>query len=106
MGGGGARNRVGIGLSYRPARLHRLAGQYDNSVPSRFLAPIDCYKIPVQNLKILTLIFYPFINAQFLIACPQLSNINYKNNMKIKEYLGPYQQWSLKPQFLQRSQQV
>jgi hypothetical protein len=33
----GARNRVGIGLSYRPARLHRLAG----SIPSnRFLGSI------------------------------------------------------------------
>jgi hypothetical protein len=30
----GARNRVGIGLPGRPARLHRLAGQSDNSVPS------------------------------------------------------------------------
>ncbi len=31
----GAKNRVGIGLSYRPARLHRLAGRYDNAVPTR-----------------------------------------------------------------------
>ncbi len=29
-----ARNRVGIGLSDRPARLHILAGRYKNSVPS------------------------------------------------------------------------
>jgi hypothetical protein len=29
-----ARNRGGKGLSYRPARLHRLAGRYNNSVPS------------------------------------------------------------------------
>jgi hypothetical protein len=63
-----ARNRVGIGLSYRPARLHTqpeeigslesipgllksfkiraLAGRYDNPFPTRFLAPIDCLKIP------------------------------------------------------------
>ncbi len=34
----GARNRVGKGLSYRPARLHRLASRYDNSFPS----PIYC----------------------------------------------------------------
>jgi hypothetical protein len=32
-----ARNREGIGLSSLPARLHRLVGQYDNSVPTRFL---------------------------------------------------------------------
>ncbi len=34
----GARNRVGIGLSYRPARLHRLAG----GTTTRFLAPTEC----------------------------------------------------------------
>jgi hypothetical protein len=39
----GARNRVGIGLSYRPARLHRLA----KSVPSnRFLGLLKSLKIP------------------------------------------------------------
>jgi hypothetical protein len=42
----GARNREGIGLSYRLARLHRLAGRYNISVPTRFLAPIDCSKMP------------------------------------------------------------
>ncbi len=50
----GNRNRIGIGLrlSYRHARIHRLAGRYDNSVPTRFLAPIDCSKIPalVSNM--------------------------------------------------------
>jgi hypothetical protein len=44
----GARNRVGTGLSYWPARLHRLAGRYNNLVPTRFLAPIDCSKIAAQ----------------------------------------------------------
>jgi hypothetical protein len=29
----------GIGLSYRPARLHGLAGQYDNSMPELTLSP-------------------------------------------------------------------
>jgi hypothetical protein len=67
----GARNRVGIGLSYRPARLHRrgidslesipgllkslkiraLVGRrYDNPTPTRFLAPIDSSKISAQVL--------------------------------------------------------
>ncbi len=32
-----ARNQVGIGLSYGPAKLHRLMGRFDNSVPTRFL---------------------------------------------------------------------
>jgi hypothetical protein len=64
----GARNRGGIGLSYRPARLHRLAefipwnrfpgpinvlkygvaGRYNNPIHTRFQAPIDCLKIPAQ----------------------------------------------------------
>ena len=26
-----------------------LAGRYDNPVPTRFLAPIDCLKIPAQD---------------------------------------------------------
>ena len=59
-----SRNRVGIGLSYRPARLRRLAEsiprllkslkipplavRYDNPIKTRFLAPIDCSKITAQ----------------------------------------------------------
>ncbi len=38
----GTRNRVGIGLSYRAARLDKLGSS------THFLAPIDCYKIPAQ----------------------------------------------------------
>jgi hypothetical protein len=30
------------------ARLCSPAGRYDNLIPSRFLAPIDCLKIPAQ----------------------------------------------------------
>ncbi len=65
----GARNQVGIGLSYWPARarifymfmeprnwlqgmnsasLFRLAGRYNNPFLPRFLAPIDFLKIPAQ----------------------------------------------------------
>jgi hypothetical protein len=39
-----SRNRV----SYQYVRLHRLACRDDNSVPTLFLAPIDCSKIPAQ----------------------------------------------------------
>ncbi len=55
----GARNKVGIGLSCRPARrnsflgidswapwIRALAGRYNNPIPPRFLAPVDCLKIP------------------------------------------------------------
>ncbi len=32
------------------ARLYTsLAGRYDNPIPSRFLAPIDCLKIPAMS---------------------------------------------------------
>jgi len=30
------------------AWLCSLEGRYDNTIPTRFLAPIDCYKIPAQ----------------------------------------------------------
>jgi hypothetical protein len=41
----GARNRGGIGLSYRPARLHRLA----EFIPwNRFLGSINVLKIRAQ----------------------------------------------------------
>ncbi len=38
----GARNREGTNLSYCPANLCSLTGQYDNPTPTRFLASIDC----------------------------------------------------------------
>jgi hypothetical protein len=58
----GAGNGVEIGLSYRPDRLHRLAGRYENSVPTRFLIPIGCSKIPAQ--------FFPsfYLVREFLSA--------------------------------------
>jgi hypothetical protein len=34
------------------ARLCSLAGRYDNPIPTRFPAPIDCSKIPAQALTI------------------------------------------------------
>jgi hypothetical protein len=33
------------------ASLCSLAGRYDNPIPTRFLAPIDCLKIPAQGMK-------------------------------------------------------
>jgi hypothetical protein len=33
------------------ASLESLAGRYDNTIPPRFLAPIDCLKIPALNYK-------------------------------------------------------
>jgi hypothetical protein len=47
----GARNRVGIGLSYRTARLNRLAGGYEKSILTRFPAHIDYFKITAQKSR-------------------------------------------------------
>ncbi len=30
-------------------KIRALAGRYDNPIPTRFLAPIDCLKIPAQH---------------------------------------------------------
>ncbi len=32
------------------ASLYGLAGRYENPIPTRFLAPIDCLKIPAQMI--------------------------------------------------------
>jgi hypothetical protein len=45
----GARNRVGIGLSYRPARLHRLA----ELIPgNRFLGTLKVLKFELSSLRL------------------------------------------------------
>jgi hypothetical protein len=46
----GAGNRVGMGLSYRPASPCSLASLYDNLIPTWFLGPIDCSKIPALEV--------------------------------------------------------
>jgi hypothetical protein len=43
-----------------PARLCSLAGRYDNPIPTRFLAPIDCSKIPAQYYIPSPLFFNPY----------------------------------------------
>jgi hypothetical protein len=51
----GARNRVGNELSYRSSSLCTVAymagGIWDNPIPTRFLSPIDCSKVPAQVVK-------------------------------------------------------
>ncbi len=52
----GARNRVGIGLSYRPARLHRLAESISlESIPGL----LKSLKIPSQEKFLLPLLLPP-----------------------------------------------
>jgi hypothetical protein len=36
-------------LGIDPASLCSMAGRYDNPIPTRFLAPIDCSKIPALS---------------------------------------------------------
>ncbi len=43
---GGSEPTLAQGCRYRPVRLYRTAGRYDNPMPTRFLDPIDCSKIP------------------------------------------------------------
>jgi hypothetical protein len=62
----GTRNGVGIGLSYLPVRLQRRADRYDNSVPTRFLAPIDCSKIPAPSTEYN---YSPTVLQQFHLLC-------------------------------------
>jgi len=49
----GAGNGVGIGFSCHSASLCSLAGRYGNPFPTRFLAPIDCLKIPALDRTVL-----------------------------------------------------
>ncbi len=37
---------------------YALAGRYDNSIPTRLLAPIDCYKIPALSTQISPEVLY------------------------------------------------
>jgi hypothetical protein len=50
------------------ANLCSLAGRYDNPIPTRFLAPIDCLKIPAQHVSSCPVIpsLYVTINGGFL----------------------------------------
>jgi hypothetical protein len=42
------RNRI---QGMHSASLCSLAGRYDNPIPTRFLAPIDCLKIPALEIS-------------------------------------------------------
>ncbi len=43
----------GIGLAYRPARLHRLAGRYDNPVPESSKSPGKGYELGNRRAKVI-----------------------------------------------------
>jgi hypothetical protein len=90
---GWARNRVGIGLSYRSAagytawqnwflgidllgfskslKMPALACRYDNPIPTWVLARIDCLKIPAQTTAETTQA-YSIYTQQAICKCPYL----------------------------------
>jgi hypothetical protein len=47
----GVRNREGTELSYLPDSLCSLAGRNETHIRTRFLAPIDCLKIPALEIQ-------------------------------------------------------
>ncbi len=57
------------------ARLWSLVGRYDNPIPTRFLAPIDCFKIPAQDV---THCFFPtnFSSYPFLFFMYSQKRLN------------------------------
>ncbi len=57
-----ARKRVSTELSYRTASQARLAGRYENPIPTRFLSSINCSKIPA--------LFAPLSVLSSLSLCP------------------------------------
>jgi hypothetical protein len=52
-------------LGTNSARLCTIAGQYDNSIPTLFLAPIDCLKIPALDCQLDTA-FHPIFCLMWL----------------------------------------
>jgi hypothetical protein len=51
------------------ARLCSLAGQYDNPIPTLFLAPIDCLKIPAQNYQSVNV----YVDSEARFLCVHLT---------------------------------
>jgi hypothetical protein len=90
----GARNRVGIGLSYRSAAgytawqkwflgidllgfsksliMRALACRYDNLIPTWVPAPIDCLKIPAQTTAEKHMRTLRIYNQREICKCPYL----------------------------------
>jgi hypothetical protein len=51
------------------ASVCSLVGRYDNPIPTRFLAPIDCSKIPAQELIQRNLLCQPSRKRVMVPAC-------------------------------------
>ncbi len=57
-----------------------LAGRYDNSIPAPFLAPIDCYKIPAQD------VFPPPLSLEYTDKKRKKFS-SYMGNSVVKSYM-------------------
>jgi hypothetical protein len=47
-------------------KIPALAGRYDNPIPTRFLAPIDCLKIPAQLITRRSIQCFRFLLLTFI----------------------------------------
>jgi hypothetical protein len=58
------------------------AGLYDNPIPTRFLAPRDCSKIPALLVKL--------VNAKRLHPSPTLQELEAKVDLVVREKISNY----------------
>jgi hypothetical protein len=86
-------NSEEVGLSFRPARLgidsrllkrlqiRALAGRYNDSIPTQFLVPKDCLKIPARcwNLRISSSESIPGLLKHLQIWAPARQGIGWQN---------------------------
>jgi hypothetical protein len=71
-------------------RIWPLAGWYDNPIPTRFLAPIDCFKIPAPEPEFVNILSSPGIDSQPGWRNRFLGYLNvYKYGLCTKGYIQP-----------------
>jgi hypothetical protein len=65
---GGIKLTHGIGLTFRPVRLHRLAGQYDNPMPLSTSSPVRDYEFGycTVGVSVLIMCYFPANNSVFV----------------------------------------
>jgi hypothetical protein len=56
--------------------MYSLAGRYDNPIPTRFLAPIDCLKIPALIDHGIFTVDYPVYDDYLIVHLSPLVSIN------------------------------
>ncbi len=80
------RNRI-QGMNF--ASLCSLAGRYDNPIPTRFLAPIDCLKIPPLAGRHGNPIPTRFLASEIVLKFqPRKQNFNSWKDVKTSKFLN------------------